>query len=103
MSYSGITIRGKREFALMLATGFSFRRIRKMIMSEQLLILFAGISSGIVSAIFATLPSIRNSLEIPWVQLIILAVLIAFTGYFAILLSMRSIKEEKLITSLRKE
>lgn len=93
----------KREFALMLATGFSFRRIRKMIISEQLLILFAGISSGIVSAIFATLPSIMNNQEIPWVQLIILAMLIAFTGFVAILLSMRSIKEEKLITSLRKE
>ena len=62
----------KREFALMLATGFSVKRIRRMILSEQMLILFAGIISGVISAIVATLPSLKNSPDIPWFFLFIM-------------------------------
>ena len=44
----------KQEFALMLATGFHIKKIRQNDSSEQVLILFAGVSSGIISALVAT-------------------------------------------------
>lgn len=95
--------RRRREFALMLATGFSFRKIRRMIFSEQILILSAGVLSGIVPAIVATLPSIRSSHELPWLYLAVIVALIFLTGLIAVLVSTNSIKQESLIQSIRRE
>lgn len=95
--------RRRREFALMLATGFSFRKIRRMILSEQILILSAGVLSGIVPAIIATLPSIRSSHELPWLYLAVIIALIFLTGLLAVLVSTHSIKQESLIQSIRRE
>ncbi len=93
----------KREFALMLATGFPVKKIKTMILSEQMLILFAGVSSGVISALLATLPSIRNSLEIPWLFLTLMVFLIIITGLAVLLFSVRSITNDSLIGSLRRE
>lgn len=95
--------RRRREFALMLATGFSFKKIREMMFSEQLLILSAGVISGILPAIIATLPSIRSSHELPWLYLSAMIALVLLTGLLAILLSTRSIRQESLIQALRKD
>jgi putative ABC transport system permease protein len=93
----------KREFALLLATGFSFRRIRRIILNEQVLILIAGITSGLVSAVIATLPSIKGNQDIPWLYLLLMIMIIALTGFTAILVSVRSISSKSLISSLKKE
>jgi len=93
----------KREFAIMLATGFTFKRIRRIILNEQLLILTAGITSGSISAVIATLPSIRGNQDIPWLYLLLMIIVIAFTGLTAIILSVRSISSQSLISSLKKE
>jgi ABC-type antimicrobial peptide transport system permease subunit len=93
----------KQEFAIMLATGFRIKWIRRMILSEQVLILFAGVSSGIVSAILATSSSLKNSRDIPWIYLVVMIVVIVLTGLFAMLLSVRSVTNASLIVSLRKE
>jgi len=93
----------KREFALMLATGFSVRKIRRMILSEQMLILFTGITSGILSAIVATLPSLKSSPDIPWIYLIIMVVAIIITGITVLLFSVRSVTIDSLTSILRKE
>jgi putative ABC transport system permease protein len=93
----------KREFALMLAIGFSFKRIRGIILSEQILILAAGVSSGVISATVATLPTIRRSQDIPWFFLIMMVSAICVTGLAALILSVRSISEESLTISLKKE
>jgi len=93
----------KREFALMLATGFSVKRIRRMILSEQMLILFAGITSGVISAIVATLPSLTNSPDIPWFYLFIMVLAIIITGLITLILSVRSITIDSLTASLKKE
>jgi len=93
----------KREFAVMLATGFSFRRIRRIILNEQVLILIAGITSGLISAIIATLPSIKGNQDIPWLYLILMILVITLTGFTAIILSVRSISSQSLISSLKKE
>jgi len=67
------------------------------------LILFAGVSSGIVSAILATSSSLKNSRDIPWIYLVVMIVVIVLTGLFAMLLSVRSVTNASLIVSLRKE
>jgi len=93
----------KQEFALLLATGFQIKRIRGMIFSEQLLIILAGTSAGIVSAVIATLPSLRNNAEVPWIFMIIVVVTIVLTGIIALRLSVRSVTSQSLTPALKKE
>lgn len=93
----------KPEFALMLATGFSLKKIRRMILSEQMLILLAGVSTGILSALVATWPSLRNKPDIPWIFLTLMILSILLTGIFVLLISLRSITDNSLIDSLKKE
>jgi putative ABC transport system permease protein len=93
----------KREFALMVATGFTIRKIRRSIFSEQALILFAGVISGALSAIIATLPSLMSGQDIPWLYLMMMILVIAITGFVAIYLSVRSVSGTELISSLKKE
>jgi ABC-type antimicrobial peptide transport system permease subunit len=93
----------KNEFALLLATGFHIKQIRQMILSDQVLILFAGVSTGIISALAATSVSIQNSPGIPWLFLIIMILAILATGIVALLLSVRSVTRSSLISSLKNE
>lgn len=93
----------KREFALMIATGFTIKKLRNLILSEQILILFAGVSAGVISAIVATLPSITNSPDIPWVFLILMVLAILFTGLITLSLSVRVVTKDSLIAGLKKD
>jgi putative ABC transport system permease protein len=93
----------KQEFALMLATGFKLKKIRMMLLSEQMMILFAGVISGVLSALVATLPSIESSPDIPWIFMVVMVLLIMLTGMTAIMVSIRSITVNSLVTSLKKE
>jgi putative ABC transport system permease protein len=93
----------KQEFSLMLAVGFSLDKIRKMIFSEQLLILFGGVSTGIISALVASLPSIKNYTDIPWFLMGLMILVIISAGLAALLISIRSVTKDSLITGLKKE
>ncbi len=93
----------KREFALMIATGFTIKKIRKEIISEQIFILFAGITSGVISAIVATLPSITKNPDIPWLMLGLMIIAIIVTGLITLFLSVRVVTKDSLITGLKKE
>ena len=93
----------KREFALLMAIGYQVKKIRNMILSEQLLILFAGVSSGIISAMVATLPSLINSPDIPWPFMIGMVAAILITGLITLVVSVRSVTKNSLIESLKKE
>jgi ABC-type antimicrobial peptide transport system permease subunit len=95
--------RRKNEFALMMATGFNIKKIRSMILSEQMMILFAGIVSGTISALVATLPSFRNYHELPWLFLGIMILCIIITGITTMALAVRSVTKNSLIISLKKE
>ncbi|MBK8884289.1 MAG: hypothetical protein IPN67_18585 [Bacteroidales bacterium] len=66
----------KREFGLMLATGFPIKRIRRLVFSEQLIILSAGIISGVLPAVISTLPSLKSSADIPWLYLVLMVIVI---------------------------
>jgi putative ABC transport system permease protein len=93
----------KQEFALLMATGFSIRKIRRMILSEQLKILFAGVSAGALSALLATLPSIRNNTDFPWQFLTLMILSVFLSGFSALYISLRSVKSSSLIALLKKE
>ncbi len=93
----------KREFALLLATGFSLKKIRRLILSEQVLILFAGVTSGIISAMIATFSSITSSPNIPWKLLILMVVGIVVTGLSVLILSVRIVTADSLTSSLKKD
>jgi len=91
----------KKEFALLLAVGYNVKRIRKIIMSEQLLILICGVISGVLPAMLATLPSLRNSPDIPWLWLVSMVIAILLTGTSVLLISLRSVTEGSLRDSLK--
>lgn len=93
----------KREFSLMLAVGFTIRKIRKMILSGQMLILVAGISTGVISATIATLPSLNSGQEIPWLNMILIIIGIFITGTMSVVLAVRSVRMQSLTETLRKE
>jgi putative ABC transport system permease protein len=93
----------KREFSLMLATGYTLQQIRRMVITEQTEIISAGILTGIISALVATFPSLSGGADIPLLFLLIMIVLVFITGFIAIAASVRVIKNESLISSLRRE
>lgn len=93
----------KKEFALMMAVGFSESSIRRTIFREQILILAAGVLTGLVSAIIATLPSLGSGSDVPWISLSAITLAIIITGIITLFVSLRRITRESLISSLRKE
>ncbi len=93
----------KQEFSLMLAVGFSVNMIKRMIFSEQLMILIAGISTGFISALVGSLPSIKQYQDIPWLLMLGMIAAIMFAGILALYLALRPITRISLIGSLKKE
>ena len=93
----------KKEFALMLAVGFQAAKIRRMIISEQLLILFAGVSSGVLSAVVATSDSIMNHGQVPWLFMLLMILALMITGSLVLIISVRSVTRKSLIGSLKKD
>jgi ABC-type antimicrobial peptide transport system permease subunit len=51
----------KQEIALLKAVGYQRNQIRKLIVREYMILLLAGIGTGFITAIVATLPSILNA------------------------------------------
>ncbi|TFG42477.1 MAG: ABC transporter permease, partial [Bacteroidia bacterium] len=93
----------KKDFGLMLAEGFSVKSIRKIIFGEHTRILLAGILTGVFSALIATRPSLMNDSNLPWKTMLIMILLILFTGLVALAVSVRSINKDNLIARIRKE
>jgi ABC-type antimicrobial peptide transport system permease subunit len=93
----------KQEFSLMLAVGFSTDNIKGMIFSEQILLLAAGVSSGVISALFASLPSISQNADIPWLLMLAMIVAIFLAGISALYLALRPITQHSLIGSLKRD
>jgi hypothetical protein len=93
----------KQEFSLMLAVGFSLEKIKRMIFSEQILILIAGVSTGIISALVASLPSITHYSDIPWLLMLAMIAAISIAGISALYFALRPITQNELVGSLKRE
>ena len=93
----------KREFGIMMATGFSLKEIRRLVFREHSWILIAGVFTGFISALIATMPSILNNSEIPWTTIMIMVGLIIFTGLTALMISLGSVSSASLMAGIRKD
>ena len=93
----------KREFALMMAAGFKIKKIRNLILGEQMLILVAGMASGMIPAVIATLPSLKSNNDIPWIYLLSMIMVIFFTGFVVLRISLKAVTGNSLTASLKKE
>jgi len=93
----------KREFGLMMATGFSVKTIRMMILRDHSRILVAGTITGVISAILATWPSIAGNASVPWLTIGSMILLILLTGLAALAISVRSVKKDDLTARIRNE
>ena len=93
----------RREFAFLSATGFTESRIRKLILKDQMIILFWGVLTGTLSGLTATIPSIMSGNEMPWKAIMIMILSIFVIGSTVLYLSVRSISSKTLISQLRRE
>jgi ABC-type antimicrobial peptide transport system permease subunit len=87
----------------MLATGYTTRQIKKLLLKDQSLILFQGVLTGTVSGLIATLPSLNSGSEMPWKIITAMILMIIAVGLITILLSIRTVRSSSLIIQLRRE
>ena len=93
----------RRELALMTATGFTTRAIRKMLIKENMAILLAGVIAGTLPAIIATWPSLSAGNSLPVTSIAAIALLMLATGIVATLVVVMKLSSETTVARLRKE
>jgi putative ABC transport system permease protein len=93
----------KREFAVEAAMGYPVRIIRKYLLKDHFIILVWGVITGTLSALTATGASIRSGSEMPVIQLLVMLLLIMAAGITALLITVKQVRQQILITQLRRE
>jgi ABC-type lipoprotein release transport system permease subunit len=95
----------RREIAVMQAVGFSTQSIFFILIKEYLILLFAGVLIGFVTAIIATLPAFLSSnSDASFSTIAIVVALILVNGFVWIVgLSWFSLQKKVLVTGLRVE
>ena len=94
----------KQEIAIYQAIGFNPDFIHKLIVSENLFILLAGMGIGLFAAFIGILPSFFSpAFQFPTVFLLILILVILLNGLAWIYFPVRSAMRKNLVISLRKE
>jgi len=94
----------KREIALYQALGFNHSYILKLIFTENLFILLAGLGIGILSAFTGILPSFLSpAFQLPAIYLSVIILLIFANGIAWIYFPTRSALRNNLVQALRKE
>jgi ABC-type antimicrobial peptide transport system permease subunit len=95
----------RREIALMQAIGFGTRQLFRLLVNEYLLLLLAGVLTGFVTAVVATLPSfISSNTDASLKTVALITGLILVNGILWIAgLSWFSLRNKKLVAGLRVE
>jgi ABC-type lipoprotein release transport system permease subunit len=95
----------RREIALMQAIGFGTRQLFRLLVNEYLLLLLAGVLTGFVTAVVATLPSfISSNTDASLKTVALITGLILVNGVLWIAgLSWFSLRNKKLVAGLRVE
>ncbi len=97
-------IERKHEIAIFEALGFKKVQIFKLIFTENLFLLLAGIIIGFLSAIIGILPSLLSpAFHIPGNFLFILVSIVFISGLLWIYIPTRLVLKEQLLENLRKE
>jgi putative ABC transport system permease protein len=92
-----------REFALMMATGYSVRQLRSNMTKDHIIILIWGTLTGVTSGLTSTLYSLRTGFEMPWNIIAAMIIMIIVVGSIAIFISIRTVRSNTLISQLRRE
>jgi hypothetical protein len=77
--------------------------LRKFILGDQVIILIAGIVTGSISAIVATLPTLLEGNGIPVKLIIIMVAALFITGITVLFTAVGKIGSSNLLMQLRKE
>ena len=94
----------KREIAIYLALGFKHNYILKLILTENLFILLAGIGIGLIAAFAGILPSFLSpAYQLPATFLIVILILIILSGLAWIYFPVKAALQKNLVQALRKE
>ncbi|MBT7917188.1 MAG: FtsX-like permease family protein, partial [Planctomycetaceae bacterium] len=94
----------RKELALMRAAGFGGRRLAKMVLWENLVLLLSGLATGVLAAAFAIVPHIFfTQAAPPGSDLVIMIGIILIVGMIAGLVAVRATLKAPLISSLRGE
>jgi ABC-type antimicrobial peptide transport system permease subunit len=94
----------KQEIAIYQAFGFNHRFIMKLVLTENLFILLAGIGIGIAAAFVGILPSFFSpAYRLPGAFLLAIILLILLSGFLWIYFPVKSSLNKNLVEGLRKE
>ncbi len=95
----------RQEIALLKAVGYSRRSIGRLIVKEYMILLLAGISTGFLSAIIATLPSILSpNTDTSFITILMILLALILNGWFWIYAVTRlALKDQTIYTALRNE
>jgi ABC-type antimicrobial peptide transport system permease subunit len=92
------------ELALMQAAGFRRRRLARMVLAENLVLLVGGLAIGCLAALVAVLPhAMTEHAGTPWLTLTILLGIVLIAGAAAAWLASRFVLRAPLIPALRGE
>ena len=93
-------IERRAELALLVALGFSRRRVRRLLILEHALLVVAGLAPGTACALLALVPAMRALAPLP---LAIGMILVVGTGILAAAVAARIVLRGPLVASLRSE
>ncbi len=92
------------QYAMMQAIGINRSYIRRILLYEFSIILFAGIISGILSAIVASLPNlISSNTEVPYALLLSLIILFIINGFVWIFMGAKFSLKKNFSSDIRNE
>jgi ABC-type lipoprotein release transport system permease subunit len=94
----------RREFALMLATGYRREALAALLLREHAGLLLAGLAGGTAAALLAVLPQVLGtSARVPWALLIGLLAMLVIVGLASCLVAARLATRGEIIAGLREE
>lgn len=93
----------KHEIAIYRAVGINNNYTMKLLLFENLFILFSGVAIGLLSAMFGILPSLFSSFQLPLLFLVLIMLLILTNGFIWIYFPLKKVLKTNLIQALRKE
>ncbi|MBN1479429.1 FtsX-like permease family protein [candidate division KSB1 bacterium] len=92
------------ELAVLRAVGFDMSALQKLVLSEHMILLLSGIFIGVLSSLFAILPSLSTpGTRIPYTAINITLMAIIGSGIIWTWLSARSAMQGELLSALRNE
>jgi ABC-type antimicrobial peptide transport system permease subunit len=90
------------ELALLRAAGFSRRRLGRIVLYENAVLLVVGLGVGVAAALVAVLPHLgAGGAAVPWVGLAVMLGLILVAGIVAGLVAVRSMLSVPVVAALR--